>query len=66
VVGCALKKKDAYVKNYFMPTVKYCGVSLMLWSCFAFTGPGSLVNVYNKLNKYQDILDLNLVSLPGD
>ena len=54
MVGFASKKKDAYEEENLIPSVKYGGGSLMLWGCFASW-------VMN-----QDILDLNLVSLPED
>ena len=58
------RKKDACAEKNLIPTVKYGGGSLMLWGCFASTGPGALVKVNGIMNstQYQDILAKNLVA----
>ena len=45
-----------------MPTFKYGG-SLIIWGCFAASGPGALkINGIMNSTKYQDILARNLVA----
>ena len=55
---------DAYKEKYLIPPVKYGGGSLMLWGCFAASGPGSLVKTNGKMNstKNQSILTKNLAA----
>ena len=36
------QKRDAYKQKHLTPTVKYGHGTLMLWSCFAASGPGPL------------------------
>ena len=57
------QKKDAHKENHLIPTVKYGGGLLMLWSCFAASGPRDLVKTNGIMNstKYQNILGKNLV-----
>ena len=58
------QKRDAYKEKHLIPTVKYGGGSLMLWGCFAASGPGALVKINGIMNstKYQDIFAKNLVA----
>ena len=57
------QKRDAYKEKPLIPTVKYGGGSLMLWGCFAVSGPEALVKINGIMNssKWQDILAKNLV-----
>ena len=44
-----------------IPTVKYGGGSIMVWGCFAASGPGELAIINGKMNSqvYKDILQEN-------
>ena len=59
------QKRNAYKVKHLISTVKYGGGSLMLWGCFAASGPRALVKINGIMNstKYQDILAKNLVNL---
>ena len=52
------QKRDAFKEMHLIPTVKFGGGSLMLWGCFAASGPEALVKINGIMNstKYQDIL----------
>lgn len=45
-----------------IPTVKHGGGSIMVWGCFAASGPGRIVVIDGKMNSrvYQDILQENV------
>ena len=51
------RKGAAYHEN-IIPTVKYGGAKLMIWACFAASGPGQLGIIEMKMNSqiYQTIL----------
>ncbi|KAK3524862.1 hypothetical protein QTP86_010091 [Hemibagrus guttatus] len=56
------KKKTAHQHENTIPPVKYGGVSIMVWGCFAASGPGTLAIVGGTMNShvFQDILKDNL------
>jgi hypothetical protein len=62
---CGGKKGTAHQHQNLIPTVKYGGGSIMVWSSFAASGPGQLAIIDGKMNSqvYQDILQEN-VRLP--
>ena len=47
------KKGEAYNLKNTIPTVKYCGGSLMFWGSFSASGPGSLVKINGIMKKEQ-------------
>ena len=51
-----------------IPTVKQCGVSIMLWGYFSLAGTGGLVGNEENMNgtKYREILDENLLQSTQD
>uniref|UniRef100_A0A8C5PHZ7 Transposase n=1 Tax=Leptobrachium leishanense TaxID=445787 RepID=A0A8C5PHZ7_9ANUR len=53
------KKGTAHQHQNLIPTVKHGGGSIMVWGCFAASGPGRIVVIDGKMNSrvYQDILD---------
>jgi hypothetical protein len=57
-----VEKKMAQHTNIKTSTVKYCGGSIMVWGCFAASGPGQLAIIDGKMNSevYQDILQENV------
>jgi hypothetical protein len=52
------KKGTAHQHQNLLPTVKYGGGSIMVWGCFAASGPGLLAIIDRKMNSqvYQDIV----------
>src|SRR4029434_3768697 len=55
-------KIDCHTEKHLIPTVKYCGRSLML--CFSSIGPGHFVRIHGIMDsiKYQQILSKNLTA----
>ena len=53
---------SAFQEQNIIPTVKHGGGSIMVWGCFAASGPGQLANVEGIMNskKYQEILQDNV------
>uniref|UniRef100_A0A8C5PSG2 Transposase n=1 Tax=Leptobrachium leishanense TaxID=445787 RepID=A0A8C5PSG2_9ANUR len=56
------KKGTAHQHQNLTPTVKHGGGSIMVWGCFAASGPGRIVVIDGKMNSrvYQDILQENV------
>lgn len=56
------KNGTAFDKKNMMPTVKHGGGNVMVWGCFAASGPGQLVVIEGKMNSavYQKILKENV------
>uniref|UniRef100_A0A8C5R032 Transposase n=1 Tax=Leptobrachium leishanense TaxID=445787 RepID=A0A8C5R032_9ANUR len=56
------KKGTAHQHQNLIPTVKHGGGSIMVWGCFAASGPGRIVVIDGKMNSrvYQDILQENI------
>ncbi|KAK3543336.1 hypothetical protein QTP70_018072 [Hemibagrus guttatus] len=56
------KSNTAFQKKDITPTVKYGGVSVMVWGCFAASGPGRLAVINGTMNSavYQKILKENV------
>ena len=59
---CWEKKGTAHQHQNLIPTVKYGGGSIMVWGCFAASGPGQIAIIDRKMNSqvYQDILQENV------
>ena len=60
---CVEKKKStAHQHQNLIPTVKYGGGGIMVWGCFAASGPGRIAVIDGKMNSqlYQNILQENL------
>ena len=59
---CQEKKGPAHQHQNLISTVKYGGGSIMLWGCFAASGPGQLAVIDGKIHSqvYQDILQENV------
>uniref|UniRef100_A0A803JLP3 Transposase Tc1-like domain-containing protein n=1 Tax=Xenopus tropicalis TaxID=8364 RepID=A0A803JLP3_XENTR len=57
-----LKRGTAHQHQNLIPTVKYGGGRIMVWGCFAASGPGRISIIEGKMNSqvYQDILQENL------
>ncbi len=57
-----LKSNTAFQKKNIIPTVKYGGGSVMVWGCFAASGPGRLAVINGTMNSavYQKILKDNV------
>ncbi|KAK3509481.1 hypothetical protein QTP70_035136 [Hemibagrus guttatus] len=55
------KSNTAFQKKNIIPTVKYGGGSVMVWGCFAASGPGRLAVINGSMNSavYQKILKEN-------
>ncbi len=55
------KSNTAFQKKNIIPTVKYGGGSVMVWGCFAASGPGRLAVINGTMNSavYQKILKDN-------
>jgi len=53
------KPNTAYQHKHLTPTVKHGGGGLMIWACFAATGPGHLAVIESTMNSsgYQSILE---------
>ena len=53
------KPNTAYQHKHLIPTVKHGGGGLMMWACFAATGPGHLAVIESIMNfsGYQSILE---------
>uniref|UniRef100_A0A8C5WBS8 Tc1-like transposase DDE domain-containing protein n=1 Tax=Leptobrachium leishanense TaxID=445787 RepID=A0A8C5WBS8_9ANUR len=53
----------AHQHQNLIPNVKHGGGSIMVWGCFAASGPGRIVVIDGKMNSrvYQDILQKNVV-----
>ncbi|MBN3289611.1 TCB1 transposase, partial [Polypterus senegalus] len=51
------KRNTAFQKKNIIPTVKYSGGSVMVWGCFAASGPGRLAVIDGTMNStvYQKI-----------
>ncbi|KAK3540398.1 hypothetical protein QTP70_030411, partial [Hemibagrus guttatus] len=56
------KSNTAFQKKNIIPTVKYGGGSVMVWGCFAASGPGRLAVINGTMNSavYQKILKVNV------
>ncbi|KAK3553212.1 hypothetical protein QTP86_031817 [Hemibagrus guttatus] len=56
------KSNTAFQKKNIIPTVKYGGGSVMVWGCFAASGPGRLAVINGTVNSavYQKILKENV------
>ncbi|KAI4884115.1 hypothetical protein NFI96_032765 [Prochilodus magdalenae] len=56
------KSNTAFQKENITPTVKYGGGSVMVWGCFAASGPGRLAVINGTMNStvYQKILKENV------
>ncbi|KAK3535322.1 hypothetical protein QTP70_007932 [Hemibagrus guttatus] len=56
------KSNTAFQKKNITPTVKYGGGSVMVWGCFAASGPGRLAVINGTMNSavYQKILKENV------
>lgn len=56
------KRNTAFQKKNIIPTVKYGGGSVMVWGCFAASGPGRLAVINGTMNSavYQEILKENV------
>ncbi|KAK3551569.1 hypothetical protein QTP70_019797 [Hemibagrus guttatus] len=56
------KSNTAFQKKNIIPTVKYGGGSVMVWGCFADSGPGRLAVINGTMNSavYQKILKENV------
>uniref|UniRef100_A0A8C4X9Y5 Transposase n=1 Tax=Erpetoichthys calabaricus TaxID=27687 RepID=A0A8C4X9Y5_ERPCA len=56
------KRNTAFQKKNIIPTVKYGGGSVMVWGCFAASGPGRLAVIDGTMNStvYQKILKENV------
>uniref|UniRef100_A0A9J7YNC4 Transposase Tc1-like domain-containing protein n=1 Tax=Cyprinus carpio carpio TaxID=630221 RepID=A0A9J7YNC4_CYPCA len=56
------KSNTAFQKKNIIPTVKYGGGSVMVWDCFAASGPGRLAVMNGTMNSavYQKILKENV------
>ncbi|KAK3561379.1 hypothetical protein QTP86_033119 [Hemibagrus guttatus] len=56
------KSNSAFQKKNIIPTVKYGGGSVMVWGCFAASGPGRLAVINGTMNSavYQKILKENV------
>ncbi len=56
------KSNTAFQKKHIIPTVKYGGGSVMVWGCFAASGPGRLAVINRNMNYavYQKILKNNV------
>uniref|UniRef100_A0A8C5LZM2 Tc1-like transposase DDE domain-containing protein n=1 Tax=Leptobrachium leishanense TaxID=445787 RepID=A0A8C5LZM2_9ANUR len=54
------KKGTAHQHQNFIPTVKHGGGSIMVWGCFAASGPGRIVVIDGKMNS-REILDDNVM-----
>ncbi len=56
------KSNTAFQKKNIIPTVKYGGGSVMVWGCFAASGPGRLAVINGTINSavYQKILKDNV------
>ncbi|KAI4895768.1 hypothetical protein NFI96_024067, partial [Prochilodus magdalenae] len=56
------KSNTAFQKKNIIPTVKYGGGSVMVWGCFAASGPGRLAVINGTMNStvYQKILKGNV------
>ncbi|KAK3553721.1 hypothetical protein QTP70_007583 [Hemibagrus guttatus] len=56
------KSNTTFQKNNIIPTVKYGGGSVMVWGCFAASGPGRLAVINGTMNSavYQKILKQNV------
>ncbi|KAK3551068.1 hypothetical protein QTP70_011482 [Hemibagrus guttatus] len=56
------KSNTTFQKKNIIPTVKYGGGSVMVWGCFAASGPGRLAVINGTMNSavYQKILEENV------
>uniref|UniRef100_A0A3B3DJG5 Transposase n=1 Tax=Oryzias melastigma TaxID=30732 RepID=A0A3B3DJG5_ORYME len=56
------KSNTAFHKKNIIPTVKYGGGSVMVWGCFAASGPGRLAVIDGSMNStvYQKVLKENV------
>ena len=59
---CGGKKGTAHQHQNLIPTVNYGGGSIMVWGCFAASGPGHIAIIDGKMNSqvYQDISQDNI------
>jgi hypothetical protein len=59
---CVEKKGIAHKHQNLIPTVKYGGGSIMVWGCYAASGPGQLAIIDGKIHSqvYQDFLQENV------
>ena len=56
------KNGTAFKKHNTIPTVKFGGVSIMIWRCFSSKGTGELQVIHGRMNgsMYREILKKNL------
>ncbi|KAI3361985.1 hypothetical protein L3Q82_012335 [Scortum barcoo] len=61
-VTSGVKVTPAFQKKNIIPTVKYGGGSVVVWGCFAASGPGRLAVINGTMNSavYQKILKENV------
>uniref|UniRef100_A0A8C9ZUJ5 Transposase n=1 Tax=Sander lucioperca TaxID=283035 RepID=A0A8C9ZUJ5_SANLU len=59
---CKCENGTAYHHENIITTVKYGGGNIMIWACFAASGPGQLGIIEGKMNfqVYQTILQDNV------
>ncbi len=56
------KEHTSFLHEKLIPSVKHCGGSVMVWPCFAESGPGRLAIIDGTMNSelYQQIVKENV------